>query len=160
MRRMLECLRFFVISFESIIVGTGALLRVFFLDEVQRLLSPVKIETEPLKFLVAIPAALCVWSFVSGRKLLFPDKDKHSILQAWPDYWKLKSGFSAALTWNVIFAALSVIAWVQDWKPPKGTSWIYLAVSLAGASVSSLSIYNAQCIVEEQTSQYKRQQSP
>jgi len=157
MKKVLEFGRFFFISYEFVVLIFGICLQLLFTTQIQLVVSHVKLQDEPLKFLAAIPAALCIWSFVSGRKLLFPDKDKASILQAWPDYWLLKTGFNAALTWNLIFVVVSVIAWTGDWKKASAALWIWLLVSLVGSGISSLSIYNAQNHVEEETSQYKGQ---
>lgn len=158
MKKLMEYGRFFIISFEFIVLILGIFTQLLFLKQIQGLVMNVKIQDEPLKVIAAIPVALCVWSFVSGRRLLFPDKDKVSVLQGWPDYWRLKIGFHAALTWNVIFAAVSVFAWTGDWERPSATLWVWLAVSVAGSGLSSLSVYNAQNHVEEATSQFKGQQ--
>ncbi len=155
MKKSLEFGRFLIISFEFLVFLSGMCAQIFFKRNIQALIANTRLQDEQLKFLAAIPAALCVWSFVSGKKLLFPEKDKSSILQAWPDYWRLKSGFNAALTWNIVFFAISVFAWSSEWKTPSATSWIWLSVSLAGSGFCCLSIYNAQNYLEEQTSQCK-----
>jgi hypothetical protein len=155
MKRVVEFGRFLIISYEFIVLLLGICAQSLFSIQIQALISNTRLQDEQLKFMAVIPASLCVWSFISGRKLLFPEKDKSSILQGWPDYWRLKSGFHAALTWNVVFFAISVFAWSSEWKTPSATSWIWLAISLLGAGVCCLSIYNVQNHLEEQISQCK-----
>lgn len=157
MKKVLEFFRFFLVSFELMIILLGICAQMLFHNQVQDIAWYVKFQDDLFKFIIAIPSALCVWSFVSGRKLLFPDKDKASILQSWPEYWRLKTGFHAALTWNIIFVAVSVVAWTGDWKHPSASLLIWLVVALAGSGLSTLSLYNAQNYVEEETSQFKGQ---
>jgi len=155
MRRFLEAVRFFIFSPELVVVLLGLFANTCYYNEMQRLFGHSNLPDEQLKFLTTIPVGLCAWSFVSGRKLLFPDKDKYNVLQIWPDYWRLKIGFQASLVWSVIFAVSSILVWFGDWKHPSPTTWILFFASLAGSALSSLSIYNAQLHVEEETSLYK-----
>lgn len=155
MKPLLETARFFFLSIESLIVLGGLLAEWRYSDAILQLVASVKLADEPLKFVVVIPGALCGWAFLSGRRLLFPEKDKSNILQEWTDFWRLKAGFQAALAWSVIFAAISVVAWTSDWKQPSSTAWISLSVSIIGAAVCFVSVYNAQTTVEAAVAQYK-----
>jgi hypothetical protein len=155
MKPLLETLRFFVISIESLVVLVGFLAEWQYSDVILQLVSSIKLADEPLKYIVAIPGALCAWTFLSGRKLLFPEKDKSNILQAWPDFWKLKAGFQAALGWSVIFTVISIFAWTSDWKQPSSVAWTSLLVSIVGAAVCAFSVYNAQTVVEVAVAQFK-----
>jgi hypothetical protein len=155
MKPLLEALRFFFLSFESLIVAAGIFAESQYSEVIRQNLASINLADDPFKFVVAIPGALCGWAFLSGRKLLFPEKDKSNVLQDWPDFWKLRAAFQAALTWSVIFSCISVIAWMSDWKQPTSTAWISLFVSIAGAATCFISVYNAQTSVEVAVAQFK-----
>ncbi|WP_316872329.1 hypothetical protein [Ralstonia mannitolilytica] len=155
MKRALEFLRFFLIGPELFFALGAIYLELRMAEQIASWFAQVHMPDDQFKWIVAVPAVLCGWSFVSGKKLLFPEKDKNSILQCWPDYWRLRLAFHAALSWNTIFLLTSMLAWLGDWKNPTATSIILLALSIAGAAICSLSIYNAQTRVEEIVSQYR-----
>ncbi|WP_156173750.1 hypothetical protein [Cupriavidus basilensis] len=155
MKQTVEFARFFLIGPEMLIVVTGLLLRVIFPIQIDSLLHGIQVSDDQLKWLVAVPAALFAWSLTSGRKLIFPEKDKEGVLQQWPEYWRLRLGFHVALLWGFIFLMVSMAAWAGDWKNPSVTHAILLAVSITGSGLFSLSLYNAQTRVEEAVSQYK-----
>lgn len=155
MRRALEFMRFFCIGPEFFLVLGAIYLELRMEAQISSFFAKIHMPEDQFKWVVAVPAALCVWSFVSGRKLLFPEKDKSSVLQCWPEYWKLRLAFHAALIWNTFFLLTSMLAWLGDWKNPTAESIILLALSIAGSAICSLSIYNAQTRVEEIVSQYK-----
>ncbi|QRQ88192.1 hypothetical protein [Cupriavidus oxalaticus] len=155
MKRVAEFLRFFFVGPEMLVVVIGVLLRATFSDQVSHLISGIRISDDQLKWVIAVPAALFVWSLTAGRKLLFPEKDKEGILQQWPDYWRLRLGFHVALLWGFIFLSISMAAWAGDWKNPSVTDAILLAVSITGSGLCALSIYNAQTQAEEAVSRYK-----
>lgn len=155
MKPLLETLRFFVLSIESLIVLIGLIAEWQYSDSILQLVATIKLADEPMKYIVAIPGALCAWTFLSGRKLLFPEKDKSNILQEWPDFWRLKAGFHAALGWSVIFAVISIVAWASDWKQPSSIAWISLSVSIIGAAACFFSVYNAQTTVEVAVAQFR-----
>lgn len=156
MKPFFETLRFFVLSIESLIVFFGLLAEFRCSDAIMQLVASVKLADEPLKFIILIPSGLCGWTFLSGRRLLFPEKDKSNILLTWSDFWKLKAAFQAALAWSVIFATISIVVWTSDWEEPSSKAWISLLVSIAGAAVCSFSVYNAQTTVEVAVAQYKK----
>lgn len=85
MKEFFETLRFFVVSFEAVIVVLGVFAEARYSDQVLTLVASIKVPDEQLKYLVMLPAGLCGWAFVSGRKLLFPDKDKSNVLLDWPE---------------------------------------------------------------------------
>lgn len=157
MRKFLETLRFFFVSFEAAIVAVGVFAEAQYSTQVLALVTSVKVPDEQLKYLVMLSAGLCGWAFLSGRKLLFPEKDMSNILLDWPDYWKLKAGFSAALAWSVVFMFISIIVWFADWKQPTSSALIALAVSILGSAVCALSIYNAQTNVEEAVGRFRNE---
>lgn len=156
MKPLLESLRFFVLSIEMLIVLAGFFAERHYSDAILQLVSSSKIPDEQLKYIAAVPGALCAWTFLSGRKLLFPEKDNANVLQDWPDFWKLKAGFHAALAWSVIFAVISIVAWSSDWKQPSAIAWITLLVSIVGAAVCFFSVYNAQTTAEVAVTQFKK----
>ncbi|WP_155623921.1 hypothetical protein [Burkholderia territorii] len=153
MKKVFEIARVFFISPELLLVLVGIGIQQWLAKSVERLLVDINISDDFLKWAVAIPGALLCWSLVSGRKLLFPDKDKKSILQKWPDYWILKICFNVALVWNLIFVLISIYAWTGNWKHPSSSHLISLAISVIGSAMCSFSIYNAQTRVEEEVSQ-------
>lgn len=155
MRTLFETLRFFVLSIETLIVLVGLLAEWRYSDVVLQLANSIKLTDDPLKYVIVIPGGLCCWTFIFGRKLLFPEKDKANILQDWPDFWKLKAGFQAALAWSVVFAVISVFAWTGDWKKPTSITWISLFVSIIGSAICFFSVYNAQTTVEIAIAQFK-----
>lgn len=155
MRQLLETIRFFFLSLEAVVVLVGVLVEALYSNQVLSLATSIKIPEEQLKYLVMLPAGLCGWTFLSGRRLLFPEKDKSSVLLEWPDYWRLKAGFSAALAWSLIFMASSIIVWFANWSQPTSSALIALAVSVIGAAVCSLSVYNAQTNVEEAVGRFR-----
>lgn len=155
MKPHIEALRFFFLSVESVIVAAGILAESQYSELIRQFLVSVRLADDPLKYVTAIPDLLCGWAFISGRKLLFPEKDRSNILQEWPDFWKLKAAFHAALTWSVIFAGISLIAWTSDWTQPTSAAWISLLVSIAGGGVCFISVYNAQTTVEIAVAQYR-----
>lgn len=157
MRKLLETLRFFLVSFEAAVVAVGVFAEMQYSTQVLALVTSVEVPDEQLKYLIMFPAGLCGWAFVSGRKLLFPEKDKSNVLLDWPDYWKLKAGFSAALAWSVVFMVISIIVWFADWKQPTSGALIALAVSILGSAVCALSIYNAQINVEEAVGRFRNE---
>lgn len=156
MRQFFETIRFFFLSLEAVIVLVGVLVEARYSNHVLSLAASIKIPEEQLKYLVMFPAGLCSWTFLSGRRLLFPEKDKSSVLLEWPDYWRLKAGFSAALAWSLIFMGTSIIVWFANWKQPTSIALIALAVSVVGAAVCSLSVYNAQTNVEEAVGRFRK----
>ncbi|MEW6728516.1 MAG: hypothetical protein AB1332_04125 [Pseudomonadota bacterium] len=157
MSKLLETLRFFFMSFEAAIVAIGVFAEMKYSTQVLSLVTSVKVPDEQLKYLIMFPAGLCGWAFVSGRKLLFPENDKSSVLFDWPDYWRLKAGFSAALAWSVVFMFISIIVWFADWKQPTSGALIALVVSMLGSAVCALSIYNAQTNVEEAVGRFRNE---
>ncbi|WP_155623726.1 hypothetical protein [Burkholderia territorii] len=154
MKKIFEIARVFFISPELLLVLVGVAIQQWLAKSVERLLVDINISDDFLKWAIAIPGALLCWSLVSGRKLLFPEKDKKSILQKWPDYWILKICFNVALVWNLIFVLISIYAWTGNWKHPSSSHLISLAISVIGSAMCSFSIYNAQTRVEEEVSQY------
>lgn len=154
MKKTLEIARAFFVSLELLVVAIGVIVQQTLKSPVEYLLAEINISDDLLKWAVAIPGALLCWSLVSGRKLLFPEKDKKSILQKWPDYWILKIYFHVALIWNLIFTLISIYAWMGDWKHPSPDHFISLVISIIGSAMCSFSIYNAQTRVEEEISQY------
>ncbi|CAG4886900.1 hypothetical protein [Paraburkholderia saeva] len=154
MRIILEIARTFFISLEFPLVIAGVAIQCALGKRIDHLLSGVNISDDLFKWAIAIPSALLCWSLVSGRKLLFPEKDKSSILQKWQDYWRLKVCFHAALAWNLIFMLISIYAWMGDWKHPSSFHVVSLVISIAGSAICTFSIYNAQTRVEEEVSQY------
>lgn len=155
MKNFVETLRFIFLSFEAIIVALGVFVESQYSDLVLALFMSIKVPDEQLKYLVMLPAGLCGWAFVTGRKLLFPEKDKSNVLLDWPEYWRLKAGFSAALVWSVVFMVTAIASWFADWKQPSTEALIALAVSMLGSVVCALSIYNAQITVEEAVCRYR-----
>ncbi len=155
MKKFIETIRFFVVSYEMVVLLSGIAIESLYSSYVLALFVSVKLPDELLKSLVMLPPALCGWAFISGRRLLFPDKDKSNVLLDWPDYWKLKAGFHAALAWSVIFAFISIVAWMVDWNKPTSMTLISLVVSILGATICSLSIYNAQINVDEAVGHYR-----
>jgi len=155
MKKVLETARFFFVSPEFVVVILGVVMQLSYGVELEQLLEEVKIADEPLKYISAIPVTLCIWSFVSGRKLLFPDKDKVSILQRWPDYWRLRIGFHVALSWNVIFAIAAIIAWGIVLRYSMSIGLMTIVISIIGSAFCSLSVYIAQTRVEEEVLQFK-----
>ncbi|MBY4834050.1 hypothetical protein [Burkholderia dolosa] len=139
---------------ELLLVVIGVAIQQWLVGPVEVLLAGINVTDDFIKWAVAIPGALLCWSLVSGRKLLFPEKDKNSILQKWPDYWILKICFHVALIWNLIFVLISIYAWTGDWKHPSPGHFISLVISIIGSAMCSFSIYNAQIRVEEEVSQY------
>ncbi|KGC61455.1 hypothetical protein [Burkholderia pseudomallei] len=154
MKKITEVARVFFISPEFLLVVIGVAIQMLLAKSVDHVITEINISDDFLKWAIAIPGALLCWSLVSGRKLLFPEKDKKSILQKWPDYWILKICFHVALAWNLIFVLISIYAWTGDWKHPSADHFISLAISIIGSAMCSFSIYNAQTRVEEEISQY------
>lgn len=154
MKKITEVARVFFISPEFLLVVIGVAIQMLLAKSVDHVITEINISDDFLKWSIAIPGALLCWSLVSGRKLLFPEKDKKSILQKWPDYWILKICFHVALAWNLIFVLISIYAWTGDWKHPSADHFISLAISIIGSAMCSFSIYNAQTRVEEEISQY------
>ncbi|MBN3804931.1 hypothetical protein GXB81_18005 [Paraburkholderia sp. Ac-20336] len=155
MKKLLETIRTFFVSPELALVICGVYLQEKFSKQIEHALLHVHIPDDLFKWAIAIPGVLLCWSLVSGRKILFPEKDKSSILQKWPDYWKLRICFHATLSWNIIFLMISIYAWTNDWTKPSSIHFVALAVSILGSAFCSLSLYNAQTRVEEEISQYK-----
>lgn len=155
MKSILETLRFFLLSLELVVVIVGLVAEQWFSHSVLQFFALVKLSQDPLRFAVMAPVGLCGWMFVSGRKLLFPEKDKANILQEWADFWKLKAAFQAALTWSVIFAVISLHTWNGNWEHPSSAICISLLVSIVGSAVCFLTVYNAQITVEVAVSKYK-----
>jgi hypothetical protein len=154
MRLILEIARTFFISLEFPLVVSGFAVQYVLGKRIDQFLSGANISDDLFKWAIAIPSALLCWSLVSGRKLLFPEKDKSSILQKWPDYWRLKVCFHVALAWNLIFMLISIYAWMGDWRHPSSLHLVSLVMSIAGAAICTFSIYSAQTRVEEEVSQY------
>jgi hypothetical protein len=154
MRKILEVARVFFFSPEFLLVVVGVVVEWFFAEKMANQIAKISISDDLFKWAIAIPGALLCWSLVSGRKLLFPDKDKSNILQRWPDYWILKMCFHVALAWNLIFTIISIYAWMGDWKRPSSSHFVALVISIVGSVICSLSVYNAQTRVEEEVSQY------
>ena len=155
MKKLIEIAHSFFISVELAIVAVGVVAQLALTKSIANMLLGVHIPDDLFKWAIAIPGALLGWSLVSGRKVLFPDKDKANIIQKWSDYWRLKIYFHVTLAWNVVFLMISVYAWLYDWKVPSSSHFIALVVSILGSSTSSFSLYNAQTRVEEEMSQYK-----
>jgi hypothetical protein len=147
--RIFETLRFFFISLETLVVLVGLIVELQYSSQILSFVVSINPPDGALSYLTMLPVVLCGWNFASGRKLLFPQKDQSNVLLEWPDFWRLKAGFTAALAWSVVFAAISIVTSLSDWKVPTSMAWISLAVSTAGAAICSLSIYNAQTNVEE-----------
>jgi hypothetical protein len=156
MKTLLETLRFFFVSGEAVLVAVGILIETRYSAEVSALAALIKISDEQLQYCVMIPAGLCSCTFIYGRKLLFPDGSKSSILIDWPDYWRLKAGFSAALAWSVVFFVASIIVWFADWKQPTPIALIALFVSLCGSGMCAFSVYSAQINVDEAIGRSRR----
>ncbi|MDN7953774.1 hypothetical protein QZM74_29100 [Burkholderia multivorans] len=156
MKKILEIARAFFVSPELLLVVIGVAIHRYFSKPVDRIIASVTVSDDFFKWVIAIPSALLCWSLVSGRKLLFPEKDGGGVLQGWSDYWILKICFYVALVWNLIFVLISIYAWTGNWRHPSSDHFISLAISIIGSAMCSFSIYNAQIRVDEEIARYSK----
>lgn len=155
MGRPAELLRFIIASPEFLIILLGIGAEYLFSIEIANLINDVDLSDEWVKAIAAVPIAAAAWMLMSGKKLLFPEKDKENILQAWPDYWKLKLGFWVAFAYLILFALLAMVAWAMDWKRGASLPWVLMMTAVAGGSAAFLSLFAAQMTVDEAIARYK-----
>ena len=149
MKKITEFVRLLLIGPEFVILLAGVVLEYQFSGGIARWISGSSPPDEVIKHLALLPAAAAGWMFLSGRTLLFPEKDAKQLLQSWPDYWKMRIGFDVALIYAIVFAVLGLIAWAMDWKAGKSFPYACLATSLIGAGTCFVTVYRAQQIVNE-----------
>lgn len=149
MKVPLEFLRFFILSYETIIFLGGCCLCIYFKDWNSKFLMNFSNENSFIAYIAVIPTALSGWSILYTRKLLFPEKDLTNIMQMWPDYHILKIGIYAALIWAFIFCTAGWAAWALWLSGAKEISAFIIATSLTGSAISASSVLFAEISINE-----------
>lgn len=105
---------------------------------------------DPIKWLSAVPAAVLVWSMGTVRKLRFPEKDRKSLLQNWPEYWKLCVVVNVALGFALLFTAAGLFPWLLSTTIGDDYRSLFLFGSLSGALIVGASCYLAEMAINDE----------
>ena len=128
-------------EFLVILIGLG----LYFLpSQVESISSMLQDSPEILRYISLLPVAMATWVFKENKKLLFPEEDKDSIIQKWPDYWKLKVYFYVSIGYAFLFAFMGVSVWLLGYKINQPAGFLPLAVSIVGGFVVIVTTYFAK----------------
>ena len=149
MKMLIEFLRFFFVSFESV-VFLLLLMCLFCVSQSGfSFANDLMANNEIVKYLSLLPVGVFVWMFVYLRKLLFPEKDINKIMQSWPDYYKLKSCIYAAMLWGVVFSVAAIVGWILSITGIFEASFILITCSILGSLIDACSVYFAEISINE-----------
>ena len=101
----------------------------------------VKSNDEALKWLPALPIALCGYSTHLAWKILNPSDDSNKDLHGWPEYWRLKLRTYVSL----FFSGLAVFASVSIWLFATNLSGVHAGVLLI--ATIAVAVVNATCML-------------
>lgn len=144
MRILLQYLLVTVISIEFLIFALAITFIYVWPEKVLFVSSKLSSNSEITQHIALLPSAFMGWVFYESKKLLFPEEDKMTIFQEWPDYWKWRIHFKVGLMYSLLFAIVGLLAWVLDYKIVEATGFVMLVSSVAGGLVVVVSVYMAR----------------
>ncbi|HOY57897.1 MAG TPA: hypothetical protein PK640_07145 [Verrucomicrobiota bacterium] len=146
---MVSIIRSFFVSLEFVVSISGVLLCFLFPEWFLSLSQRVGQQSDVLKYAGLFPAGLVAYSLRASRSILFPDGDKHSILQGWSGYWELKCSVVAGIVYSLAFALAGVGTLLFDWKNPAAYQSAVLLTAVVGALTVSGTLFQANIRIEE-----------
>ncbi len=149
MKMLIEFLRFFFVSFESIVFLLSLVCLFCVSPSSFSFAKDLMTNNEIAKYLSLLPVGVFVWMFVYLRKLLFPEKDINKIMQSWPDYYKLKSCIYAAMFWGLVFSAMALVGWIMSIMGIFEASFLLIVCSILGSLIDACSVYFAEISINE-----------
>jgi hypothetical protein len=146
---VLYWLRVTVLSLEAVILLLAAMIWLVFRTDLESLASTLSLNEEFLKYMFVAPVGIGIWVVNESRLLLQEDKDTIKVLTAWPDYSLLKVHVWVALTYCLVFAALSLIPWAAKSGVSSGMGLLLFLVAVTGQFIVAASVYAARIKVRE-----------
>jgi hypothetical protein len=146
--RLVTALRFLIVGPEFLVLLVGGVLAFIYPEVVRDAVRGTTLSEDVLRYVAVVPLASSAWFINNGRNLLFPGSDKEKLLQRWPDYWRLKYGFNAALFYSAVLSITAVVSWAT-WSKYEPYSQMAMAIALVGTGANFLTCYYAQISIEE-----------
>lgn len=147
--RLHYLLRVVLVSLEAATLAVALLLWTYFRPELTAAAGAISSSNDVLKFVLLLPLVLVAWVATEVRQLLHEDKDTTRLLANWPDYWRLKSHVSVALSYSFVFAGLSIVPWLLASGITGALGFLLFVTSLVGQLVVVVSVYAARLKVKE-----------
>lgn len=149
MKHVLTILRYAFVSLECLVSVAGLVIYIFCPGAFIWLSERIGQQAELLKWFGLLPVGLVVYDSTLLKAMLFPDGDKHGVLQSWKLYWNLKCGCVVGLCYGIVFAVTGITALLFDWKSPAAYQSAVLVTSVAGALTVSGTLFFSHIKVEE-----------
>jgi hypothetical protein len=149
MKRLSNIVRAFFVSFEFLCIVIGILLTIWRPSAIQGIAEQIASNGDMIKYLALAPVGVFGWVFSHSRKMLFPEADKKSILQGWPDYPAFRDVVFVGVAFSVIFVVTGLATWAMDWSSSPAVPFTWTAVSLIGAAIAAFSMYHAEIVLTE-----------
>lgn len=110
--KILETLRFIIISIEAIILLTLLTVLYYFPEIFELIGSQILSNKDVWKFLPTIPLIICGFSVKYAWKILMPlENASNKVLYEWPNYWKLKY----RVLFSILICGVCVISAIIMW---------------------------------------------
>lgn len=144
-----EYLRTAILSLEFLLLAICAYLAFFQPSWLSYISQIVKKDSDQLKWLVLAPLGVLIWTLTLVRKIRFPEKDKLTIIQRWPEYWRLCVVTNVAIFYAAMFTCLGLIPWLIRGAQEHHYCGVVLATALIGSVIVGASCYLAEIAVNE-----------
>lgn len=145
-----DYVRTVLVSFEFLIVLICICCAWLGPDLVAKMNALIPEESEPIKWISGAPSLALVWTMSIVRRIRFPEKDRKSLLQQWPEYWRLCAVLNVALGYAFIFAAAALFPWLLTTQIGSENRSLFFFGSLAGAIVVAASCYFAEMAINDE----------
>ncbi len=144
-----------IICPEFFVLVLGVISFLFFQNQVELVSTQLQDTPEILKHIALLPCAMALWTFREIPKLLFPEENM-DVLQEWPGYQKLKVNFHVSLVYVGVFAIIGLLVWISGLRVVEPQGFIFLVVSVVGASLVVVTTYLAKVREREILLSYKK----
>ncbi len=147
MKRLIDLLRTFIISFEFVILIVGMGLIFFDLIPAANVAFLSSASDEKIKWMALLPVALLGLIFKDCSKLLFPEKDKKEIITGWSNYWQLRNLADVTMGYGIIFAVSGSLSWILDLSSNRARLVVLLSTSVIGSGVTYCTFHRAMTTI-------------
>jgi len=141
--RVFYYLRTFFVSLECLCIALSSFIYLCWGEKFDRTFENAVLNADAVKWIAALPVALCVWTIKEARDIPYPDEKSARILNKWPDYWKLKAHFYVGLLFCILFLIPLLFIWLFNWLESFKGMWIYFTLVFS-LLVNAASFYLAK----------------
>lgn len=111
--------------------------------------STIRGDPEVLKWLPALPGALCAFAVTLAWKLTVPLEQSSIELIEWPGYWRLQMRRNVSLAWAICGAVASILLWI--FSKHLSNYWLgaWATVTLGVSSINCACMLLASFVLRE-----------